>query len=377
VFARLGRLVRVALVVCAVALVAGQLLGTPVLFGFVETGSMRPTLAPGDGFVAVPAALAGELGPGDVVVFRATTVGDGGLTTHRIVDRTDRGFVTRGDANGFTDQRGGEPPVTRTRIVAVAWRPGGEALVLPGLGTAASSVRDGLRAVERAAGVSLGGPATLGALFGGGAAVLYLRELARERRADGSRRETDRSTARETGVSVRLVLVAFAVVLAAGTTGAMVAASDTRTYEIVAAEFESDRSTVVPAGESTTVSHRTHNPGVVPTVVYVEAGDEAVVAPEAGPDRAVLGPGEAHVTPVTLHTPTEIGVHRRVVRERQYLLVLPVVAIDALYRVHPWLPITAVDAVIAGGYYLVGRALLGRGTLVPDRYERRPGADDR
>ncbi|OSO90460.1 hypothetical protein B9H04_17005, partial [Halorubrum ezzemoulense DSM 17463] len=52
-----------AAVLVVVSLVVGQLLGQPVLLSYVETGSMQPTLAPGDGFVAVPAQLAGGIGP--------------------------------------------------------------------------------------------------------------------------------------------------------------------------------------------------------------------------------------------------------------------------------------------------------------------------
>lgn len=45
---------QVAVVLAVLALIAGQLLGQPVLFSFVETGSMQPTLDPGDGFIAIP-----------------------------------------------------------------------------------------------------------------------------------------------------------------------------------------------------------------------------------------------------------------------------------------------------------------------------------
>jgi signal peptidase len=81
---------------------------------------MEPTLEPGDGFVAVPAELAGPIDDGDVIVFEAETIQGGGLTTHRVVDETDRGFITRGDANPFTDQDDSEPPVKRAQVVAKA-----------------------------------------------------------------------------------------------------------------------------------------------------------------------------------------------------------------------------------------------------------------
>jgi len=95
--------VKLALAVFLVSMVLGQVLGQPVLLGFVTSESMEPTLETGDGFVAVPAALTGPVEEGDVVTFRAEEIQGGGLTTHRVVDETDRGYITRGDANPFTD----------------------------------------------------------------------------------------------------------------------------------------------------------------------------------------------------------------------------------------------------------------------------------
>ena len=152
-----------ALVVLAiVALLAGQFLGQPVLLGYVETGSMAPTLNPGDGFVAVPAALAGPIDEGDVVTFRAEELQGGGLTTHRIVGQTDRGYVTKGDANPFTDQDGSEPPVKRPQIVAVALQVGDGVVTLPNLGVAVTGVRAGFTEAQRLLAVTLGTRALLG-----------------------------------------------------------------------------------------------------------------------------------------------------------------------------------------------------------------------
>ncbi len=97
------------------ALVVGQLLGQPILLGFVETGSMEPTIDTGDGFVAIPSELTDDPEPGDVIVFEATNIQGGGLTTHRVVEETSQGYVTRGDANPFTDQDSGEPHVRDAR----------------------------------------------------------------------------------------------------------------------------------------------------------------------------------------------------------------------------------------------------------------------
>ncbi len=58
-------------VLVVLSLVIGQLLGQPILLGYVTSGSMSPTLNTGDAFVAVPAPVAGEIEPGDVIVFEA------------------------------------------------------------------------------------------------------------------------------------------------------------------------------------------------------------------------------------------------------------------------------------------------------------------
>jgi signal peptidase len=42
---------------------------------------MQPTLDTGDGFVAIPEAVAGEIEEGDVITFRAEELQGGGLTT--------------------------------------------------------------------------------------------------------------------------------------------------------------------------------------------------------------------------------------------------------------------------------------------------------
>ncbi|PSQ26329.1 signal peptidase I, partial [Halobacteriales archaeon QS_9_67_15] len=137
------------LIFTAVSLVAGSILGQPILLSYVETGSMEPTLEPGDGFVAIPAELAGPIDEGDVIVFEAETIQGGGLTTHRVVGETDRGFVTRGDANPFTDQDDDEPPVREAQVVAVAWQPGGSVLIIPHLGTAIEGTQTVLGTVQR------------------------------------------------------------------------------------------------------------------------------------------------------------------------------------------------------------------------------------
>ncbi|ERH05318.1 MAG: signal peptidase I, archaeal type [Halonotius sp. J07HN4] len=98
-----------------------QLIGQPPVV-FVESGSMAPTLEPNDGYLAVPMLFAGDIEVGDVILFKSQELGGGELTTHRVNDVTDEGYITKGDANPFTDQSADEPPVSEGQIRSVALR---------------------------------------------------------------------------------------------------------------------------------------------------------------------------------------------------------------------------------------------------------------
>ena len=373
----IGKGLEVVAVLLVSTLLAGQLLGYPVLLGFVETGSMSPTLDPGDGFVAVPAPIAGDVDEGDVITFRAEELHGGGLTTHRVVGETDRGYVTRGDANPFTDQDGDEPPVKDAQVVAVALRVGGEVVVLPELGTAVTAVRDALATAQRTLAGLLGtrsllGTTGLGYLVAGLAGALYALDLlvgsgsTADRRRDRSR---DRDRDRE-GTDPRLLLAAFALLLVAGATAAMVGPAGTQEYGVVSAEFDSERPTVIRAGESTTVPYPVGNGGTLPVVAYVEPASEGVAV---DPGRVRVDPGGSATATVELHAPPETGYYRRYVVQHRYLLVVPPGAIDALYGIHPWAPIVAIDALLGGSLFVVGRALVGTGRVRRRTRETRRG----
>lgn len=343
----MGRLV---VAVTLVAMFAGQVLGHPVVVSFVETGSMAPTLSPGDGFVAIPPALAGPVGPGDVVTYRAETVGDGGLTTHRVVGETGGGFVTRGDANPFSDQSAGEPPVTDARIVAVALQVNGDVVVIPGVGTAATAARDGLNTAAEplAAATGLSKPLAR-------AAVVFLLTAVAAGLV-GERGGRERSTDRATGLNGRQVtlVVTGAVVVAA--TAAMVLPAGTTSYEVVAADADAPGPRVIPAGETETAPYVADNGGLVPVVVFLSGADGAAV----DTDRLVVAPRANATASVALSAPPETGLYRFTVTERRYLAVLPVATITALHDVHPAVPVVVIDGLLGGVTYLVLRLLVGR-----------------
>ncbi|MDQ2054471.1 signal peptidase I [Halobellus sp. H-GB7] len=353
--------VQLVVVLAALSLVLGSVFGQPIFLSYVETGSMSPTLEPGDGFIAVPAQVDSSAEEGDVVVFRAEELNGGGLTTHRIVDNTEHGFITKGDANPFTDQSDEEPPVKRAQVVAQALQVNGHVVVIPYLGTVVEGTQSVLSVVQRKIAILLGISALLGTkglayLIFAGAVLWYV--VGEWRAKDGKR--PDRVTSRMTGIDSRLVMGAFAAMLVVGVTAAMVVPAGTQQYGVVSAEFTSERPNVIPMGESKSQRYTVGNSGFLPVVTYLEPASEGV---EIRPHELYVEGQSVANAIVTLHAPDETGYYRRFVTEHRYLAILPPSVIDSLYRIHPWAPIVAIDALIGIPFYIFGITLLGTGRI--------------
>lgn len=361
---------QVAAVLVVVSLLVGQFLGQPVLLSFVETGSMQPTLEPGDGFVAVPAPIAGPVETGDVVTFDAQEIEGGGLTTHRVVDQSDRGYTTQGDNNPFTDQDDGEPVVQDADIVAKALTVGGNVVVIPHLGTAVMAFQSGLESVQAWLAATLGTQSLLGAqglayLLFGLSVIAYAVDWYL---TAGGREPRERDRSRDDGTSVFVILLALALLLMASATAAMVVPAGPQEFEVVSAEFESDRPTVIERGTSEELEYVVPNAGIVPVQTYLSPGSSGV---EVDPERVTVdGRSEATAT-VTLTAPDETGYYRMFVDEHRYLAVLPPGVIDALYRLHPWVPLVVINGLLGGSILALGLlALRGRPARVRSRESR-------
>jgi signal peptidase len=352
------------------SLVIGQLLGTPVLFGYVETGSMAPTMQAGDGFIAIPAAISGPIESGDVVTFRAEELHGGGLTTHRVVGKTERGYITKGDANSFTDQGGTEPPVKEAQIVAQTLQIGENPIVIPNLGTFVTAVQEVFENIQTRLAVWTGvrlfrGSQGFAYLVLGFSALLYFSDFVLSR----GKRYTSRSRNRDPGIDDHILVAGFAILVVIAATSAMIVPGGTQSFGVVSAEFDSDRPTVIPRGKSSTIEYNVPNSGMVPVQTYFEPGSDEV---EIEPKHNRIKPHSYRTISLTLHAPPETGHYRRFVVEHRYLAVLPAGVIESLYETHPWLPIIAIDALLGGGFYALGRLLIGEGRIRDRRREAGP-----
>jgi signal peptidase len=370
---RLGTVLQAVVVLALVAIVVGQLIGQPVLLTYVTSNSMAPTISAGDGYVVLPSVVAGPVEEGDIVVFHAKTLhgGGGALTSHRVVEKTEEGFITKGDNNPFTDQAGGEPPVKPVQIVGQAVSLGGNPIVIPNLGTVLTGVRSAIKSAQRWLAIRLGVRSLLGTrglayLLVGVGGLLYAGSVIAERRNGGATRR--RSTSRRRGgllprrVPKILIALALGGVLVASVTVTMTVAGGVHEFGVVSAEQDSPESTIIPAGQSEWLEYSVPNDGVLPIVAYVDAASTGVDTPS---DGVLVKPGERETVSVELSVPPSTGYYPRYVAEHRYIAILPQSWIHQLYLVHPWLPIVVIDALVLAGFMTIAVPIIGRGTIRP------------
>lgn len=361
---RLGTNALVVVIVVAASLtVLGAVLGLPMGIVYVETESMSPTIDPGEGFVLVPVALTGPPEIGAVVVFDAQELRGGGPTTHRIVDRTDSGYITQGDNNNVPDQVTTEPPVRRAQIAGEALELRGHVVTIPYTGAVATTIGGLVADARQRVNVllwRLTDTSGLSALqfsyvLTGVLLMLYGIESFRAGSGDSG---NDAHPVRADGgrdavsISAHTLLLVFTLVIIVAATAAMTVPGGAQQYDVVASETESP--ILVPPGKKAPITHEMSNSPVVPMMVFVE-GDDGV---QVDRHDVFLHRGDTANVSAALDVPDLIGHHRFYIVEHRYIAMLPRSVIETLYTRHPWLPVVVIDALIAVPYYLIGRQFL-------------------
>lgn len=309
-----------------VLLMLGLLLVTPsaspLQIGYVTSDSMSPTLEPSDGYVAVPS---GEVEVGDVVVFWSSLRGE--YVTHRVVEVTDEGLLTKGDNNRQTDQAAGYPPVQRSAVVAEVLTVDGSPLVLPGLGAVVPAVQR-YRALLFVA-ILL-------------SAVLL---LVRVRAKWGSRRP-GRTVLRVGDLVEPLLVVGFVTFVAVTPLGAA-------TYHLTYVATEDGTGGYsIPIDEPATRTISVHAPDSPFTTHVVRAEGMTVVEQEAN--------GSSVDLTVSIPPPGAAGPRGTAIRVYPYPGVAPQSLVERLHDVHPVVAILGISGSLFGALYLLYRLALDR-----------------
>lgn len=369
---RVGTVLQGILLLAVGSIVVGQIIGQPVLLAYVTSGSMYPVITTGDGYIVLPAVIAGAVEKGDIIVFHAKTLhgGGGALTTHKVVGKTPEGFITQGVDNPFTDQAGGEPPVKPVQIVGQAVSIGGKPIVIPHLGTVLTGIRSTIKNAQRSLSIALDTRALLGTqglaylLFAVGG-VLYIGSVLNEQHSGPSAnrsRQRRRSSLLPRRIPKWAIALVLGGILISSITITMMVAGGVHEFGVVSAEKDLAGPTVIPAGHSEQLNYSVPNSGIIPVVAYVDPASTGVATPQNG---VVVAPGERETVSITLSVPPSTGYYPRYVVEHRYLALLPRSWIHQLYLVHPVLPVVVIDALVLAAFLLVAIPLLGSGSIRP------------
>ena len=338
--------------------VIGALLGQPIGLAFAETGSMSPTIDTGDGYIAVPTPVTDPVSEGDIVVFDAVNINDGGYVVHRVVDETDEGYITRGDANVVTDQDGDEPPVSDAQVRAKVLSVGDFVITIPGIGTAISATSGFVSSIQRELAIILGTRAVLGTqglsyvLVGLGTAT-YLLSAVAENQGKGRSRETSRQSQT---VDPQFITATMTILLVVMLTLTMVVPGGLQEFQYVSSESGQPGPDVIQQGTTEEVNYTIPSNGPLPVLAVIEPASD-----RAGVNKSVVfvpGNSEKAVT-VTIDAPAETGVNVDAIVEHRYLAFLPQGVLLSLYGLHPWLPIVAVNLLVGGLFFGFAIALIG------------------
>lgn len=355
-----------------VVTIAGGVVGQPMGFSYVETGSMEPQLQPGDGFIAIPTAVAGPVETGDVIVFDAVNLHGGGLVTHRVVGETDGGYVTRGDANPVTDQDGDEPPVQEGQIQAKALQIGGEIVVIPRLGVVVLGIGGFVGSIQQTLAGLFGTRALLGSqglayiLLGFGTITYVVASLA-ERSGEKRTRRTRTRTRRVEMMSPLTVIAVMAVVLVLLLSASMLAPGGSQQFQFVSSESGTTGPNVIQQGSSQNLTYRVPSNGPLPVVTIIEPTSQGVTVTPT--EQYVSGGGTENVT-ITLEAPPETGAYTRTIHEYRYLAFLPMGTILTLHAIHPLVPLITINLLIGALFVGVAVTLIGLDPIRINRGQR-------
>ena len=317
------------LVVVLIATVAVLPATSPIHLSYVYSQSMEPTIHKGDGYIVVPA---GEPKPGDIVVFRSSKYDE--YVTHRLVDRSEAGYVTQGDNNPTSDQATGHPHVQRSDVLGTVLTIHGRPVIVPNLRSAVTVVRDHIAILV-----------SVLAVFGLGT---FLRER-------GEAQRPSRSLVRGDDIMHPLFVAGFLIVTCLVLFGA---GSTSLTY--VAIDGSSPAPYVMTVGEA----HTDHL--VVPTsktpLSYQAIGTNGMTV-----TNSTLNGSKTELD-VVIPAQLETGPHRATVSLYQYPAVLPRGVVVGLHEVHPVLAAAVTSGFSLTVLYSVYALLFdGQSPLRPSR----------
>lgn len=302
-----------------ILLVAGFIFDAPVLFGYIKSTSMEPTVGMYDLIFINP--LDRNFGEGDIVIFRT----DDEWICHRIVGLTAEGFITKGDANIVSDQFSGKRPVQAGSITGKVLTFEGNVVKISGVG---SYIQEIGKVFERNKVI------VFVLLISGG--LLLSSDL---------NPKSKKKVKNVLKIKYRTLYLIVGLVLIVTLTLASVGTFETRTISYGTTAAGGKRPNwVLPSSEFVRVIE-VENRGSYPYYYVIKSDSER--AEVVGENTFLLLPGESESLQVIISAPSDTALHSEKIRILKYVPLLPPEIIKKFAEMHVFLPVIAVDAVVA------------------------------
>ena len=134
----LNILLAIGILCTLIAAVGSAITKKPVLLTVIRSNSMYPVWERGDMVIIENLKEKDTIHNGDIVFFKTKegSLADKGWIAHRVMSgNDDKGFITKGDANDYTDQESdGTGPIKREWIAGRALTIGETPIVIPKIG---------------------------------------------------------------------------------------------------------------------------------------------------------------------------------------------------------------------------------------------------
>lgn len=133
----LNTLLAIGILSTLIAAVGSAIAKEPVLLTVIRSNSMSPVWERGDMVIIENLREKDTVDNGDIVFFKTEkgSLADKGWIAHRVVDgNADKGFITKGDANNYSDQQDGSGLIERDWITGRALTIGETPIVIPKIG---------------------------------------------------------------------------------------------------------------------------------------------------------------------------------------------------------------------------------------------------
>ncbi len=315
--------------------IAGYLVDRPVFVSYARSGSMEPTIGRGDLFFINPLSKGAQ---GDIIVFRSKDE----WTVHRIYAVTDRGYITKGDANVATDQSNGGAYVRREDVAGTVITLGGRVLKIPGAGDYLS------KALPHSI------PVLMGMIFVGG--LISFWSGGRDRKKRGRSRRTVRIPLKPFYWSASAVIILLFIMAILSTWGT---ASFSYSSTMAGGQREGWYLPRSRFNETMRVENRAFY-----TFYYVvepESGDIAGVTPST----LRVGGRSAGEIAVMVSVPSERRIHvgRIMLRGYPALPFMSLSLLERLYSLSPYLPLLVYASTMLV-FLLLVYLLLGLGDAI-------------